>query len=94
MADYFGWRWEFGVQVPPLLLCMVVAWIAIPDDLGIEGERKGVWQALKEFDAKGSLLLTTSITFVILGLVSYSFLQNESLLMQLVIESWRQRSAM
>ncbi|KAL2691877.1 hypothetical protein Neosp_002269 [[Neocosmospora] mangrovei] len=68
MADYFGWRWEFGVQVPPLLLCMVVAWIAIPDDLGIEGERKGVWQALKEFDAKGSLLLTTSITFVILGL--------------------------
>ncbi|KAM6533465.1 hypothetical protein FALCPG4_006447 [Fusarium falciforme] len=68
MADYFGWRWEFGVQVPPLLLCMAVAWVAIPDDLGIEGERKGVWQALKEFDAKGSLLLTTSITFVILGL--------------------------
>ncbi|KAM0431787.1 hypothetical protein ACHAPT_005037 [Fusarium lateritium] len=71
MADYFGWRWEFGVQVPPLLLCMVVAWVAIPDDLGIEGERKGVWQALKEFDAKGSLLLTTSITFGILGLVSF-----------------------
>ncbi|KAF4973725.1 hypothetical protein FZEAL_9252 [Fusarium zealandicum] len=68
MADYFGWRWEFGVQVPPLLLCMCIAWVAIPDDLGIQGERKGVWQALKEFDAKGSLLLTTSITFVILGL--------------------------
>ncbi|WJG35155.1 major facilitator superfamily-domain-containing protein [Fusarium oxysporum Fo47] len=68
MADYLGWRWEFGVQIPPLLICMVVAWIAIPDDLGIQGERKGVWQALKEFDIRGSLLLTTAITFVILGL--------------------------
>ncbi|KAM5348264.1 hypothetical protein ACJ41O_008088 [Fusarium nematophilum] len=68
MADYFGWRWEFGVQVPALILCTGIAWVAIPDDLGIEGERKGVWQALKEFDARGSLLLTTSITFLILGL--------------------------
>lgn len=68
MADYFGWRWEFGVQVPPLLLCMAVSTVAIPDDLGIQGERKSVWQALREFDAKGSLLLTTAITFGILGL--------------------------
>ncbi|KAF7561771.1 hypothetical protein G7046_g2373 [Stylonectria norvegica] len=68
MADYLGWRWEFGVQVPPLLLCMGIAMVAVPDDLGIQGERKGVWQALKEFDAKGSLLLTTSITFGILAL--------------------------
>ncbi|KAK7403131.1 hypothetical protein QQX98_011121 [Neonectria punicea] len=68
MADYFGWRWEFGIQVPPLLLCMAISMVAIPDDLGILGERKSVWQALREFDAKGSLLLTTSITFVILGL--------------------------
>ncbi|KAF7545119.1 hypothetical protein G7Z17_g9419 [Cylindrodendrum hubeiense] len=68
MADYFGWRWEFGVQVPPLLLCMVISAVAIPDGLGIQGERKSVWQALREFDAKGSLLLTTSITFGILGL--------------------------
>lgn len=70
MADYFGWRWEFGVQVPPLLICMGIATIAIPDDLGIVGERKSVWQAIKEFDSKGSLLLTTSITFFILALVS------------------------
>ncbi|CAJ0549277.1 Ff.00g028900.m01.CDS01 [Fusarium sp. VM40] len=68
MADYLGWRMEFMVQVPPLLICMGVAWVAIPDDLGIEGERKGVWQALREFDFRGSLLLTTAITFVILGL--------------------------
>ncbi|KAM0344270.1 hypothetical protein ACHAPU_007627 [Fusarium lateritium] len=68
MADYLGWRMEFMVQVPPLLICMGIAWVAIPDDLGIEGERKGVWQALREFDFRGSLLLTTAITFVILGL--------------------------
>lgn len=70
MADFFGWRWEFGVQVPPVLLCMGIAMVTIPEDLGIQGERKRVWQALREFDAKGSLLLTTSITFFILGLVS------------------------
>ncbi|CAM1511369.1 Fc.00g088820.m01.CDS01 [Cosmosporella sp. VM-42] len=68
MADYLGWRWEFGVQVPPLVICMGIAWVAIPNDLGIQGERKGVWRALREFDAKGSLLLTTSISFLILGL--------------------------
>ncbi|KAF4986412.1 hypothetical protein FDECE_15969 [Fusarium decemcellulare] len=68
MADYLGWRWEFGVQVPPLMLCMVVAWIAIPDDLGIEGERKGVWQALKEFDARGShpLVIASLVIFAVL----------------------------
>lgn len=70
MADYFGWRWEFGVQVPPLLICTGVAVIAIPDDIGIIGERKSMWQALKRFDSKGSLLLTASIIFLILGLVS------------------------
>ncbi|CAF3469902.1 unnamed protein product [Fusarium graminearum] len=68
IADSLGWRWEFGIQVPPLLICMVVAWIAIPDDLGIQGQRKSVWQALREFDFRGSLLLTTAITSVILGL--------------------------
>lgn len=68
MADYLGWRWEFGIQVPVLLLTIVISSVAIPDHLGVEGERKTVWQALKEFDAKGSLLLTTSITALILGL--------------------------
>ena len=69
MAEALGWRWEFGVQIPPLLLCIGVASVAIPRDLGIAGERKGVWQALREFDAKGSLLLTAAICFLILGLV-------------------------
>lgn len=69
MAEALGWRWEFGVQIPPLVLCIGVAAIAIPAELGIAEERKGVWQALREFDAKGSLLLTAAICFLILGLV-------------------------
>ncbi|KAF4964162.1 hypothetical protein FSARC_7891 [Fusarium sarcochroum] len=69
MADHLGWRWEFGVQVPPLIFCTVVAWLAIPNGLGVQGEgTMGTWQALKEFDFRGSFLLTTSITFAILGL--------------------------
>ncbi|KJZ79758.1 hypothetical protein HIM_00472 [Hirsutella minnesotensis 3608] len=68
MAEALGWRWEFGVQIPPMLLCLGVSAVAIPSDLGIAGERVGIWRALREFDAKGSLLLTSSVSFLILGL--------------------------
>ena len=70
MAEALGWRWEFGIQVPPLLVCLLVSAIAIPADLGVSGERKSVMQAVKEFDVKGSILLTTAVCFLILGLVS------------------------
>ncbi|KAK8142651.1 hypothetical protein G3M48_008452 [Beauveria asiatica] len=68
LAEALGWRWEFGVQVPPLLLCLVVASKAIPADLGIADEPVKVWQALQKFDVRGSLLLTTSVSSLILGL--------------------------
>lgn len=68
MAEALGWRWEFGIQVPPLLVCLLVSAIAIPADLGVSGERKSVMQAVKEFDVKGSILLTTAVCFLILGL--------------------------
>ncbi|KAG6007520.1 hypothetical protein E4U21_005821 [Claviceps maximensis] len=69
MAEALGWRWEFGVQVPALLLCLAVSAVAIPDDLGVPaGDRKSMWAALREFDTKGSLLLTMSVSFLILGL--------------------------
>lgn len=73
MAEALGWRWEFGVQIPPLLLCIAVAVVVIPDDIGLKGPRKGFREALGEFDFKGSALLTVSTTSAILGLVS-SFL--------------------
>lgn len=59
--------------MPPLLLIFVVCFIAIPDDIGLQGKpAKTVMQALREFDVKGSLLLTTSTTLFILGLVCTS----------------------
>lgn len=69
MADYLGWRWEFGVQVPPLLLCVGISMVTIPGDLGLQpGRRETLVQAMRSFDYKGSLLLTGAITFLILGL--------------------------
>ena len=73
MAEALGWRWEFGVQVPALVICLVLSHLTIPDGLGIQGEnRMTVWEALAEFDTKGSIILTVAITFVTLGLVSFS----------------------
>ncbi|KAL2761164.1 hypothetical protein ACRALDRAFT_2095707 [Sodiomyces alcalophilus JCM 7366] len=68
MADHLGWRWEFGVQVIPLIFLCFIAHVAIPDDLGLEAKRKSFTETLKTFDIKGSFLLTVSITFFILGL--------------------------
>lgn len=72
IADSLGWRWEFGVQVPLMALCVLGSYFVIPRKLGLaEGiEKKTLWEAMKVFDFKGSLLLTVSITFLILGLVS------------------------
>ncbi|KAI1121912.1 major facilitator superfamily domain-containing protein [Nemania abortiva] len=70
LADSLGWRWEFGVQLVPLALCLTVAVLSMPSDLGLqEGrERQTLMQALRGFDFKGSILLSTSITFLLLGL--------------------------
>lgn len=72
MAEALGWRWEFGIQIPPLIICLCISTVAIPDKLGIIGERRSIMQAIREFDAKGSMLLTVAISFLILGLVSFS----------------------
>ena len=72
IADHLGWRWEFGIQVPLLLICLLIAWFTIPKNLGLaEGvKQKTLLEAMKVFDFRGSILLTTSITFLILGIVS------------------------
>jgi predicted MFS family arabinose efflux permease len=73
IADHLGWRWEFGIQIPFLVICLLIAILTIPRNLGIaEGvKRKTLLEAMKVFDFKGSILLTTSITFLILGIVSH-----------------------
>ncbi|XXG94128.1 hypothetical protein Hte_000380 [Hypoxylon texense] len=68
MADSLGWRWEFGIQVFPIVLCLIVAAIGIPRDLGLQDKHQTFKQAMKKFDFRGSILLTTSTTFLILGL--------------------------
>ncbi|KAH8678746.1 major facilitator superfamily domain-containing protein [Tricladium varicosporioides] len=70
IADHLGWRWEFGIQIPALFACLAASYLTVPSDLGMaEGvQRKSIWEAMKVFDYKGSILLTSSITFLILGL--------------------------
>ncbi|KAJ4417352.1 hypothetical protein N0V82_006216 [Gnomoniopsis sp. IMI 355080] len=69
MADYLGWRWEFGIQVPFLLLCVGISALIIPADLGLASRnRETVFQALRSFDFKGSILMIMAITSLILGL--------------------------
>lgn len=69
MADYLGWRWEFGIQVPPLLLCIGISAVTIPNELGLRSSKRETFlQVMKLFDFRGSFLLTSAITFLILGL--------------------------
>ncbi|KAL2136735.1 hypothetical protein VTI74DRAFT_1776 [Chaetomium olivicolor] len=69
MADYLGWRWEFGVQVPLVAIVLLISTIVIPDDLGLHGKkRQTLRDALRTFDFKGSILMSSSVTFLILGL--------------------------
>ncbi|KAF3055639.1 Vacuolar membrane amino acid uptake transporter fnx2 [Daldinia childiae] len=68
MADSLGWRWEFGIQVLPIILCFVVAYYGIPGDLGLQDKHQSFKEGMKTFDFKGSILLTISTTFLILGI--------------------------
>jgi hypothetical protein len=74
IADSLGWRWEFGVQVPLIFACVLGSSLTVPRKLGLAAgvEKKTLWEAMKVFDFKGSFLLTISITFLILGIVSPS----------------------
>ncbi|KAK5657735.1 hypothetical protein OQA88_2808 [Cercophora sp. LCS_1] len=69
MADYLGWRWEFGIQVPFIVVSLIVAVITIPHDLGLQGKQQvSIREAMRTFDFKGSFLMSTAVTFFILGM--------------------------
>ncbi|KAF3018864.1 hypothetical protein E8E14_007910 [Neopestalotiopsis sp. 37M] len=68
MADTLGWRWEFGVQIPPILICLAAAIVLVPSDLGIQGKRETFVEAMRSFDTAGCILLTASTTFLILAM--------------------------
>lgn len=76
MTEYLGWRWTFGIQVPILLVCLVMATLVIPRDIGKSksDETESTLESMKQFDFTGSLLLTSFLAFLILGLVCRSSL--------------------
>ncbi|KAL7271283.1 hypothetical protein RUND412_005976 [Rhizina undulata] len=67
LADALGWRWEFGIQVPFGLFSMAVCYFTIPENLGRKSEAS-FWKRFAEFDVAGSVYLTTSVAFLILGM--------------------------
>ncbi|KAJ4148305.1 hypothetical protein LMH87_002782 [Akanthomyces muscarius] len=68
IAETIGWRWAFGTQVPPLLACLVVSSMTIPEGLGVVGVRESLGLVIRGFDAMGALLLTLAVSMLILGL--------------------------
>ncbi|KAM7198580.1 major facilitator superfamily transporter [Naviculisporaceae sp. PSN 640] len=85
LADYLGWRWEFGIQVPLLLVGLVVSCLTVPGKLGFlegngngignggevkgtENRNKGFKEAMRSFDFTGSVLMSSGVTFLVLGL--------------------------
>jgi hypothetical protein len=56
-----------------VVACLVVAILVVPSDLGLGGKKKQTLrEAMRTFDFKGSILMSTSVTFLILGLVRLS----------------------
>lgn len=71
LCDKLGWRGAFYVQLPPILILFVLAIASTPTGLGPNlalKERKTAWQAMKTFDYWGSILLTSAVSFFIVGL--------------------------
>jgi MFS family permease len=71
LCDTLGWRWTFGVQIPPILIILIFAYIYVPSDLGpqlAKHSNKPWWQILMDFDLAGSFFLALSVGFLILGI--------------------------
>ena len=68
-CDTLGWRWVFGIQVPPIMLCLIMAMFFMPSGLGpMLIKEDGAWTALRSFDWYGSQSLVISVTSLILFL--------------------------
>ncbi|KKA26532.1 hypothetical protein TD95_005069 [Thielaviopsis punctulata] len=67
MADVLGWRWEFGIQVPPVLVIVVLMYIVIPDDIGRDNTGDTLMDVVRGFDWEGSFYLTISIVSFVLS---------------------------
>jgi MFS family permease len=71
LCDKLGWRMTFAIQVPVLIALLINAFFTTPATLGPNLAKRsglGLREAMKGFDIAGSVLLTTSVAFLILGL--------------------------
>jgi MFS family permease len=71
LCDKLGWRMTFAVQIPVFIALLVNAVLTTPSTLGPNLAKRlglGVRDAMRGFDIAGSILLTGSVAFLILGL--------------------------
>ena len=71
LCDTLGWRWAFGVQVPWIFLFLLTSYFVTPDNLGpnlAKAQGKTILQAFESFDFRGSIVVTTTLTSLILGI--------------------------
>jgi MFS family permease len=71
LCDTIGWRWTFGIQIPPVLLILLFGFLHVPSDLGPQLARHtdaSWYRIIAGFDLLGSFLLTLSTGSLILGL--------------------------
>ena len=71
LCDKLGWRMTFAIQIPILVMLFINAIFTTPSSLGPNLAKRyglGLKEGLKGFDIAGSILLTVSVAFLILGL--------------------------
>jgi len=71
LCEHIGWRWAFGIQVPPVLAILVCAIFITPNDLGplLATKKNLPWRKIiREFDLPGSFFVSCSSAFLILGI--------------------------
>jgi MFS family permease len=71
LCDKLGWRMTFAIQVPILAILFINALFTTPSSLGPDLAKRsglGIRDAMKGFDIAGSVLLSGSVAFLILGL--------------------------
>jgi MFS family permease len=71
LCDKIGWRATFAIQIPMLVAILINGYFTTPPTLGpnlAKRSGQGIMDAMKGFDIAGSILLTGSVAFLILGL--------------------------
>lgn len=71
LCDSIGWRWSFGIQVPLIGVCFIMALFLMPAGLGpmlIKRDGGSLGSVLRSFDHQGSVLLVVAVTTLMLAL--------------------------